>query len=98
MKVIHLEAVRTCEIDIREKVKSAQEIDAFFKTMTSYLKKDPTGLKYEGYQMLNEGLLTYRNILYIPSCDDMKRFIMKELQNIPYVGHPGYQKMITTTI
>jgi hypothetical protein len=47
--------------------------------------------------MLDEGLLTYRNILYIPSFDDLKRFIIDELHKRPYNGHPGYQKMITTT-
>jgi hypothetical protein len=47
--------------------------------------------------MLDEGLLTYRNRLYIPSCDDLKRFIMDELHKRPYIGHPSYQKMITTT-
>jgi hypothetical protein len=27
----------------------------------------------------------------------LKRFILDELHKIPYTGHPGYQKMITTT-
>jgi hypothetical protein len=54
-------------------------------------------MKYEGYQMLEEGLLTYRNRLYIPNCDDLKRFIIDELHKRPYTGHPGYQKMITST-
>jgi hypothetical protein len=78
MKMIHLAAVSTCEMDVRERVRNAQETDAFFKTVTSYLKQEPTGIKYEGYQMLDEGLLTYKNRLYIPSCDDLKRFIMDE--------------------
>jgi hypothetical protein len=95
VKMIHLAAVSTCEMDVRERVRNAQETDAFFKTVTSYLKQEPTGIKYEGYQMLDEGLLTYKNILYIPSCDDLKRFIMDELHKRPYTGHPGYQKMIT---
>jgi len=47
--------------------------------------------------MLDEGMLTYRNRLYVPSCDDLKRFIMDELHKIPYIGHTCYQKMITTT-
>jgi hypothetical protein len=38
MKVIHLAAVRTSEPNIKERVKSAQETDAFFKTMKSYLE------------------------------------------------------------
>jgi hypothetical protein len=58
VKMIHLAAVSTCETDARERVRNAQETDAFFKTLTSYLKKEPTRLKYEGYQMLDKGLLT----------------------------------------
>jgi hypothetical protein len=47
--------------------------------------------------MTEGGLLTYRNRLYIPNCDDLKRFILDELHKRPYYGHPGYQKMITAT-
>ena len=82
VKMIHLAAVRTYETDVRERFRNAQETNPFFKTMKSYLKKDPIGLKYEGYHMLDEGLLTYRNRLYVPSCDNLKRFIMDELHKI----------------
>jgi hypothetical protein len=97
IKMNHLVAVSTCDIDVKEKIRNAQETYAFFKTVTSYLRQEPTRIKYEGYQMLDEGLLTHRNILYIPNRDDLKRFIMDELHKRPYTGHPGYQKMITTT-
>jgi hypothetical protein len=49
MKVVHLEAASTSESNIKERVRSAQETYAFFKTVTSYLKQEPTGMKYEGY-------------------------------------------------
>jgi hypothetical protein len=97
MKVIHLEYVNTCESHFKERVKSAQETNAFFKTVKSYLEKETTWLKYEGYHLLNDGLLTYKGKLYIPNCDDVKRFIMDEPHKRPYTGHPSYQKMITTT-
>jgi hypothetical protein len=97
VKMIHLAAVSTCEIDVKERIRNAQETNEFFKTVTSCLRQEPTGIKYEGYQMLDDDLLTYINKLYIPSCDDLKRFIMDELHKRPYIGHPGYQKMITTT-
>ena len=90
VKMIHLEVVSTCEMDVMERVNNAQEKDTFFKTVTSYLRQEPTGLKYEGYKMLEEGLLNYINRLYIPNCDDLKRFIMDELHKRPYIGHPGY--------
>jgi hypothetical protein len=67
MKLIHFAVVSTYEIDIRERVKSAQETDAFFKTVKSYLEKEPTWMNYEGYQLLNDGLLNYKCRLYIPN-------------------------------
>jgi hypothetical protein len=97
MKLVHVVVVSANESNIKEMVKISQETNAFFKTMTSYLKKDPTGMKYEGYQILNDALLTYKGRLYIPNCDDLKRFIMDELHKIPYTGHLGYQKMIMAT-
>jgi hypothetical protein len=55
MQVIHLEAISTCESDIKERVKSAQETYEFFKIVKAYLEKEPTGMKYDGYQLLNDG-------------------------------------------
>jgi hypothetical protein len=63
VKMIHLAVVSTCEMDVRERVKSAQETDVFFETVKSYLEQEPTWLKYEGYQMMNDGLLTYKGRL-----------------------------------
>jgi hypothetical protein len=97
MKTIHLAAVSTCKMNVKERVRNAQETYTFFQTVTSYLEKEPIGIKYEGYQMIDGGLRTYKNRLYIPKCDDLKRFIMDELHKRPYIGHPGYQKMITAT-
>jgi hypothetical protein len=54
-------------------------------------------MKYKGYQMLNDGLLTYKGRFYILNSNDLKRFMMDELRKIPYTGNPGYQKMIITT-
>jgi hypothetical protein len=90
MKTIHLVAVSTYKTNVRERVKNAQETNTFFQTVTSYLEQEPTGIKYEGYQMIDGGLLTYRIRLYIPDCDDLNRFIMDELHKRPYTGHPGY--------
>jgi hypothetical protein len=88
MEIIHLVAVSTCETNVKERVRSAQETYTLFQTITLYLEQEPTWIKYEGYQMIDGGLLTYKNRLYIPDCDDLKRFIMDELHRRPYTGHP----------
>jgi hypothetical protein len=48
VKMIHLETVSTCETNVRERVRNAQEAYAFFKTVTSYLKQEATRIEYEG--------------------------------------------------
>jgi hypothetical protein len=93
MKVIHLEAISTYALDIKERAKSAHAIDEIFKTVKSYLDQEPIGLKYEGYQLLNDGVLTYKGRLYVPNSDGLRRFILDELHKIPYTGHPGYKKI-----
>jgi hypothetical protein len=42
MKTIHLATVSTCETNVKEKVRNAQETYTFFQTMTSYLEQEPT--------------------------------------------------------
>jgi hypothetical protein len=79
MKTIHLTVVSTYKTNIKKRVRNAQETDIFFQTVTLYLEQEPTWIKYEIYQMTYGGLLTYKNRLYIPDCDDLKRFIMDEL-------------------
>jgi hypothetical protein len=51
MRTIHLVAVSTCKTDVKNRVKEAQEIDPFARNVTMYLQQEPTGGKYEGYQM-----------------------------------------------
>ena len=53
--------------------------------------------KYEGYNLEEDGLLTYKNIIYIPNVEYLRRVVMDEIHQAPYSGHPRYQKTIATT-
>ena len=52
--------------------------------------------KYEGYKLEEDGLLTKKNIIYIPNVANLRRIVMDEIHQAPYSGHPGYQKTIAT--
>jgi hypothetical protein len=43
-----------------------------------------------------EGLLRFKNRLYIPDSTKIKLTILDDVHKKPYFGHPGYQKTITT--
>jgi hypothetical protein len=50
--------------------------------------------KVEDYKLGNDEILLYRNIIYVPNSHELRSMILKEMHNVPYVGHPGYQKTI----
>jgi hypothetical protein len=37
----------------------------------------------------------YKGKVYVPNSSEMKNAVLKEMKNVPYVGHPGYHKTIT---
>jgi hypothetical protein len=36
----------------------------------------------------------YRGRIYLPNFNELKNMILREMRNVPYVGHPGYHKTI----
>jgi len=46
--------------------------------------------------MLGEdGILLFWNIVYVPNSQELRNLVLKEMHNVPYAGHLGYQKTIT---
>jgi hypothetical protein len=50
--------------------------------------------KVEDYEFEADGTLMYKNIIYVPNSQELKIIILKEMHNVPYVGHPGYHKTV----
>ena len=46
--------------------------------------------KYEGYQLEEDELLTYKNRVYSPNVAYLRRIVMDEIHQAPYSGHPRY--------
>jgi hypothetical protein len=53
--------------------------------LVTKLQKGKMQQKVEDYEL-------YRNIIYVPNSTELRSTILKEMHNLPYVGHPGYQK------
>jgi hypothetical protein len=51
--------------------------------------------KVEDFRLGKDESLLYKNQIYVPNSHDLRSIILKEMHNVPYVGHPGYQKTIT---
>jgi hypothetical protein len=36
----------------------------------------------------------HKNIICVPSSGEIRNLVLKEMHNVPYARHPGYQKTI----
>jgi hypothetical protein len=48
--------------------------------------------KVDNYNLGIDGILLHHNRIFVPNVQDLKRMILHEMHNVPYEGHPGYQK------
>jgi hypothetical protein len=46
------------------------------------------------YKLGVDGILLQKNKIFIPNGQNLKRIILHEMHNVPYEGHPRYQKTI----
>jgi hypothetical protein len=46
------------------------------------------------YEMKEDVLLIHKNRICVPSSGELRNLVLKEMHNVRYVGHPGYQKTI----
>jgi hypothetical protein len=49
MQIIHMTFIRTCELDIKERIRKSQDEDEHFKSVKADLEHERNGIKYNIY-------------------------------------------------
>jgi hypothetical protein len=58
------------------------------------LQQDNFQQKFNFYELKEDGILMYKEKVYVSNSNEMKNVAMKEMHNVPYVGHPRYHTAI----
>jgi len=45
---------------------------------------------------MTDGLVRFRDMIYVSDNSELKKAILREFHVKPYLGHPRYQKTLTT--
>jgi hypothetical protein len=70
--------------------------DLQYRDLVANLQQGEMPQKVEIYKLETDGILLYKNKIYVPNVQDLKLAILHEMHNVPYAGHPGYQKTVAT--
>ena len=93
---MHVASLSICQPDLRQQIVNHIVEDEMYVQVKDKLQHQILEKRYGGYKLEEYGLLTYKNIIYIPNVVDLRRVVMDEIHQAPYSGHPGYQKTIAT--
>ena len=89
---LHATAISMYRTEIKDKILEAANVDLQYKRLVAKLQQCESPQTEEGYTLGTDGLLLYKNRVYVPNYRELKLAILKEMHNVAYAGHPGYQK------
>jgi hypothetical protein len=87
---LHATAINMYQTDLKDRILEVAKADLQYMEMVTKLQGKMLQ-KTEDYRMEVDGILLYKNRIYVPSSHELRSKILKEMHNVPYVGHPGYQ-------
>ena len=94
---MHVASLSIFQLDLRQQIANRVAEDELYAQVKDKLQQQNLEKRDEGYKLKEDGILTYKNGIYIQHVAYLRRFVMDEIHQAPYSGHPGYQKTIATT-
>jgi hypothetical protein len=91
---LHATTISMYQTDIKSRILEAANADLQYMELVAKLQQGEMPQKVEDYKLGVDGTLLYKNRVYVPNVQELKLMILKEMHNVPYVGHPGYQKTV----
>ena len=94
---MHVASLSICQSYLRQQIVNRTTGDELYELVIEKLQQQSIEKRYEGYKFEEDGLLTYRDRIYIPNVAYLRRVVMDEIHQALYSGHLGSQKTIATT-
>ena len=93
--LVYVAAVSSGRSDLKDKVLEALNSDEFYLQTKERMQQADVQGRYKDYALQDSGILKMRGRVYIVNSGELRKLVLQEMHNVPYVGHPGYQKMLT---
>ena len=93
---MHVASLSIFQSDLKQHIINHAAKDELYAQVKDKLQLKNSENKYEGYNLEEDGLTTFKNKIYIPSVADLRRIFMDEIHQAPYFRHLGYHKTIAT--
>jgi hypothetical protein len=90
----HIFSVLPLQTNLCEKILTLQHDDDWYKEFKGFIKQNMMMVpRFEGFMFDNDGLLTFKNHIYVPPNDNLRSLILNEAHRAVYMAHRGVTKM-----
>jgi hypothetical protein len=93
---LHATTISMYQSYLKDRIIEAAKLDLQYKELVEKLQQGNLQQKIEEYKLDNDEILMYRGKIYVPNSQELKNLILREMNNVPYVGNPSYQKTIAS--
>jgi hypothetical protein len=93
---LHATTISMYQTDIKGIISKAGNADLQYMEMVAKLQQGKMLHKVEDYKLEVDGTLLYKNRICVPNSQELRIMILEEMHNVPFVGHPAYQKIVAT--
>jgi hypothetical protein len=93
--IMHATAVNMHQSDLKSRILDGLVTDQHYLQVRENLQQGDVQQKIKEYEIKEDKLLMHKNKIYVPSSGESRNLVLKEMHDVPYAGHPGYQKTIT---
>jgi hypothetical protein len=80
------------QTDLKQKIKSTTENDEIYKNLQEKLQNNDSSEEESKFRCNQDGLVLYKDIIYIPNNADLKILILVEVHKKPYFRSPRIPK------
>jgi hypothetical protein len=82
------------QTNLRENILTLQRDDDWYKEVEDFIRQNTMMVpRFEGFTFDDDGLLRFKNHIYVPQNDDLRSLILNEAHRAVYIAHSGVTKM-----
>jgi hypothetical protein len=94
--ITHIASISMYRTDMKDKIIEAANPNQKYGKIKETLQQGNLQLKFKYFELKENGILMYKGKVYVTNSIELENTVMREIHNVSYVGHPRYQKTITT--
>jgi hypothetical protein len=88
--IMHATALSMHQSDLKRRILDGLVTYHHYLHVKENLQQVNVQQKIKEYEIKEDRLLMHKNKIYVPSFGELWNLVLKEMHDVPYVGHPDY--------